>query len=105
LTHLDVSGNSLGQLVLPDGWEANRNGVHYSQHGGDWTTTVPAGSQPLGIIAIANAIPDMGAMTSLNLSENLLGPEGSKHIAEGIKVSKCVGLVVLRHCYVHLTTG
>jgi hypothetical protein len=26
---------------------------------------VPTGSQPLGIIAIANAIPDMGALTKL----------------------------------------
>jgi hypothetical protein len=73
LTHLDVSGNSLGQLVPPDGWE--RNGVHYRQHGGDWTTTVPAGSQPLGIIAIANAIPDMGALSLANVMGNRIGKE------------------------------
>jgi hypothetical protein len=29
-------------------------------------------------------------MTSLNLSDNELGAEGARHIAEGIKVSKCV---------------
>jgi Leucine-rich repeat (LRR) protein len=34
-----------------------------------------------GIIAIANAIPDMGAMTSLNLASNGLGAEGAKIIA------------------------
>jgi hypothetical protein len=48
-----------------------------------------------GIIAIADVIPDMGAMTSLNLSGSGLGAEGATHIAEGIKVSKCVAAVVL----------
>jgi Ran GTPase-activating protein (RanGAP) involved in mRNA processing and transport len=38
---------------------------------------------------------DNETMTSLNLSDNFLGPEGGKHIAEGIKVSKCVVAVVL----------
>jgi hypothetical protein len=37
----------------------------------------------------------MGALTSLNLSANFLGAEGAKHIAEGIKVRKCVVAVVL----------
>jgi hypothetical protein len=31
------------------------------------------GSKPEGIIALANVIPDMGAMTSLNLASNNLG--------------------------------
>jgi Leucine-rich repeat (LRR) protein len=70
LTHLDVSGNNLGQLVSSDGWEAHSNGTHYRQHGGNWTTVVPAGLQPLGIITIANAIPDMGAICSINLLKN-----------------------------------
>jgi hypothetical protein len=83
LTHLDVSDNNLGKLVSPDGWEAHTNGTHFKQHGGDWTTAVPAGLQlqPLGIITIANAIPDMGAMMSLNLASNKLGVEGAKIIA------------------------
>jgi hypothetical protein len=34
-----------------------------------------------GVIALADAIPDMGAMTSLNLSKNRLGVEGAKIIA------------------------
>jgi hypothetical protein len=41
----------------------------------------------VGPAAIANAIKDMGAMTSLDLSRNGLGPKGAKHIAEGITVS------------------
>jgi hypothetical protein len=34
-----------------------------------------------GLIALANAIPDMGAMTTLNLASNELGVEGAKIIA------------------------
>jgi hypothetical protein len=75
LTHLDASGNNLGQLVSSDGWEAHSNGTHYGQHGGNWTTIVPAGLQPLGIIAIANAIPDMGALIKLDVSNNHIGAE------------------------------
>jgi hypothetical protein len=33
------------------------------------------------IIALAGAIPDMGAMTSLNLASNSLGVEGAEIIA------------------------
>jgi hypothetical protein len=83
LTHLDVSGNSLGHLVPPEGWEAHGNGTHYRRHGGipeDWSTTVPAGSQPLGIIAIANAIPDMGAMMSLHVGMNSIPEKEMKEI-------------------------
>jgi hypothetical protein len=35
----------------------------------------------LGVIALANAIPDMGAMTSLNLASNGLGVKEAKIIA------------------------
>jgi hypothetical protein len=35
----------------------------------------------LGVVALANTIPDMGAMTSLNLSYTGLGVEGAKIIA------------------------
>jgi hypothetical protein len=95
LAHLDASGNDLGQLVSSDGWEANSNGTHYRQHGGNWTTIVPAGLQPLGIIAIANAIPDMGALTSLNLSSNDLKPEGAKIVADAIEVTCAIAVVLV----------
>jgi Ran GTPase-activating protein (RanGAP) involved in mRNA processing and transport len=45
-----------------------------------------------GVTAVAGA---MRALTSLNLSGNELGVEGAKHLAAGIKASKCVGAVVL----------
>ena len=45
--------------------------------------------------AFTPGLCDNGAMTSLNLFGNELGAEGAKHLAAGIKVSKCVIAVVL----------
>jgi hypothetical protein len=42
-----------------------------------------------GVIALADAIPDMRAMTSLNLALNYLRAAGAKVIAEAIKVITC----------------
>ena len=36
------------------------------------------------VIAIATAIPTMGAMTTLDVSDNDLGSEGAKHIAAAL---------------------
>jgi hypothetical protein len=57
-----------------------------------------------GIIAITDAIPDMGAMTSLNLASNLIGSEGAKHVAEALKVSVLLRLFWYQ-LYAHLTNG
>jgi hypothetical protein len=46
-------------------------------------------------VILASELPDKRAMMSLNLSRNRLGAEGAKHVADGIKVSKCVVAVVL----------
>ena len=40
-----------------------------------------------GVGAFADAIPTMGALTSLDLSENQINAEGAKHVAEAIKVN------------------
>jgi hypothetical protein len=47
---------------------------------------------PAGIIALAGVIPDMGAMTSLNLASNELGVEGAKIIATCLP--KCTYVVL-----------
>jgi hypothetical protein len=47
------------------------------------------GRDTSGVIAIADAIPDMGAMTSLNLASNDLGAEGGKIIAAFLPKCKC----------------
>jgi hypothetical protein len=59
----------------------------------------------LGPAAIANAIKDMGALTSLNLSSNDLKAEGGKIVAEAIKVTNCVSAVVWHRFHAHLATG
>jgi hypothetical protein len=69
LSSLNLASNNLGEPVPPEGWE--KNGSYYRQ--GDqhpWTETVPDGAKPQGIIAIANAIPDMGALVKLDISGN-----------------------------------
>ena len=74
--------------------------------------------KPEGVIAIANAIPDMGALSSLNLSMNRLGgthenyrpdgsgygaftatPEGPKAIADAIRdMGSLIKLDISRNC-------
>ncbi len=41
--------------------------------------------KPEGMVALADAIKNNGALTSLNLAENELGPQGAAHVAEAIK--------------------
>jgi Ran GTPase-activating protein (RanGAP) involved in mRNA processing and transport len=48
-----------------------------------------------GVIAFANAISDMRAMTSLNLASNDLWAEGAKIVMEAIKVTKCTSAIIL----------
>ena len=43
---------------------------------------------PSGVIALAGVIPTMGAMTSLDVSNNDLWPEGAKHIAAALPACK-----------------
>jgi hypothetical protein len=46
-------------------------------------------------IVLSAELPDKGAMTSLDISGNYIGPEGAKHIAGAVKVSKCVLAIIL----------
>ena len=61
MQELNIADNELS-------WDANRN------------------DDMSGVIAISDAIPTMGALTSLNLAKNQLGAEGAKHVAKAIKV-------------------
>ncbi len=74
MTSLDISNNNLGELVLPAGWteswiEFEGKWQYVFTHNGAKQTDDP-GSKPEGVIAIANAIPAMGALASLDLSQN-----------------------------------
>jgi hypothetical protein len=102
LTSLDISSNSLGQLSIPDGWEGSTNGYQFKNSSGKWlgrADVLAAGAKAEGLIALTNAIPGMGALTSLNIANNELFDE-SAHIAEAVKVSNCVvaGILVQFVC-------
>ena len=89
LSVLNLAENQLGKLVLPEGWTEDYDSVEdedvYKHTDGREQTDNPG--KPEGIIAIANAIPDIGAMTSLNLASNDLRVEGAKAIA--VVLPKC----------------
>ena len=94
---LNLALNNLGELVLPQGWSEDwkddLSAKEYTHTDGSKQDQHPG--KPEGIIALANAIPDMGAMTSLNLASNYLYAHGAKVIAEAIKVIECAIAVVL----------
>ena len=50
----------------------------------------PGEEGPLGVIAIANAIPTMGALTSLNIRGNHMGTKGSEAMAEALRENKVI---------------
>lgn len=82
MTSLNISGNGIGQLVLPEGWEED-DGYFYGPND-EVQNEPPEGSSPAGVLAMSNAIPSMAALTSLNLAENHLGAKGVKHVATAI---------------------
>jgi hypothetical protein len=81
---LNLANNQLGKLVLPTGWRQNyfdRPECGYVHNDGREQKEVPEGAKPEGIIAIANAIPDMGAISSVNLLYNNIPMEQAKALA------------------------
>jgi hypothetical protein len=79
---LNLASNNLGELVLPQGWTSGRKADYSEEYTHiDGTKQDQHPGKPEGIIALANAIPDMRAMTSLNLASNNLIAEGVKAIA------------------------
>jgi hypothetical protein len=90
LRSLNLADNNLGQIVeglLPDGWKSKddddaapwlriEDGHEQDEH---------PNAKPEGITAIANAIPNMRALYSLDLSANRLGAEGAKVLAKMLK--------------------
>ena len=84
MTHLDISSNNLTR-----GKWINALGDNDRNDGSNYETNMA------GVIALANAIPDMGAMTSLDLAGNNLDAEGAKIVAEAIKVTKFTSAIVL----------
>jgi hypothetical protein len=73
LTSLNLANNSLGQPVLPEGWTNNSPARIVFKHVDGREQTEDPGSKPEGIIAIASAIPNMGAISSVDLLKNDIG--------------------------------
>jgi hypothetical protein len=61
LSSLNLADNNLGTLVLPEGWEEEDGVFCGPDDEQQWDP--PPGSSPAGIIAVANAIKDMGALS------------------------------------------
>jgi hypothetical protein len=77
MTSLDVSNNNVGQMVVADGVEyvGNADGIMCYWNSAtkafiSFGTEPPLGCGPLGIIALSDAIHDMGALSRLNASNN-----------------------------------
>jgi hypothetical protein len=101
LTHLNLAKNNLGEIVLAAGWRSKDNDGRNPWVGPDGQEQHEKPGKPEGIIAIADAIPNMGALTSLNLSSNYLRAEGAKIVAEAMEVTNCAIAVILVHLHSH----
>jgi hypothetical protein len=77
LSVLNLASNNLGELVLPQGWsedwKADYSAKEYTHTDGSKQEQHPG--KPEGIIALANAIPDMGALSVTNVMGNKIGKE------------------------------
>jgi hypothetical protein len=88
LTSLDVSTNDIGRIdIFPDGWTSKDNDgrAHFVHADGRRQDAIPDGAKSSGVIALANAIPDMGALSHFDISNSELYAAGTKSIAEGLK--------------------
>jgi hypothetical protein len=69
---LNLASNNLGELVLPqgwsEGWKADGSAQEYTHTDGSKQDQHPG--KPECIIALANAIPNMGALSKLVLTMN-----------------------------------
>jgi hypothetical protein len=76
LTKFDISNNSLcaaGAKALASGLKGNHVMTELDLAGNAFGNNGWGGSDVSGVVALADAIPDMGALTSLNLSSNDIG--------------------------------
>jgi hypothetical protein len=71
MTSLDISSNSIGICDdLPEGWTYDSNYSMCYRHTDGNQSSPPSGAKSSGVIAIANAIGDMGALASMDLRWN-----------------------------------
>jgi hypothetical protein len=93
LTSLNVADNNLGILVLPDGWTKKtvESQEEYDAYGNEVFVHTAGQKQkenpgkPMGLIAIATAIKDMRAISSVNVLFNDIGAEQAHALANVLK--------------------
>jgi hypothetical protein len=90
LSSLNLAKNSLGGLVLPADWKKTEYKKEWVHSDGSKVTDKPG--KPEGIIAIATAIPDMGALTKLDISNNDIGQGGSLQLIIEVCDTKIIEL-------------
>jgi hypothetical protein len=88
LSSLNISSNKLVPYTLPKGWNT-QDGQYFSRIG-LIADAPPEGSiaDLSGVIALADAIHNMGAMTKLDISSNNLYAAGCKALTEGLSGNK-----------------
>jgi hypothetical protein len=88
LTSLNLGNNNLGDLVLPEGWtqQVNSAKTDYEYKHIDGTVLEAKPGKPEGVIAIANAIKNMGALSFLNV-------KGKRSLGKAIQESNVQFLV------------
>jgi hypothetical protein len=82
LTSLNLASNGLGTMVLPEGWQQTR--LTEWTHTSSKATANPG--KPDGIIALANAIPGMGALSKLDVRNNDINAEGKRALKKAAGV-------------------
>jgi Ran GTPase-activating protein (RanGAP) involved in mRNA processing and transport len=95
LTSLNISSNRIGLLTPPDGWSNQ-----YWDQSGKWRHTdgrqqeePPAGSKPEGVIALADAIRNNGALAKLNIRNNYI-PDDQQANLKDLCTSKRIALTL-----------
>jgi hypothetical protein len=76
MTSINLANNNIGTIVMSDGWKYDGDTNEYWKEvdGAEQVSKyVPGGCGSLGVIAVANAIKDMRALSSLNLAVNSIG--------------------------------
>jgi hypothetical protein len=84
LTSLNLASNNLGEPVLPDGWSIKDKGMSCEKYvHADGREQKDHPSKPEGVIALANAIPNMRALSKLVMRENgIHGAEAGRAFAD-----------------------
>ena len=90
MTSLNLANNDLGQLLPPEGWTIDYEQRSFKHADGRTSEEQPEGSKQFGVIALTDAIKDMGTLLVLSLDNNSLEADGGKALAEGLKGNQVI---------------